>query len=167
MIFSGFMRNVVNASKSQSTVLRHTMDIIWIGSKYCDPFDISLIDTSKIDLFHWTGIIAGPEGTAYEGGVWFVEITFPQDYPFKAPKTRLTTKIYHCNYNDKGGHCLDIDKDNWSPALTLRKIMLALSSMFSDPNPNDPLRPSIARLYKTNRVEHDRIAREWTAKYAQ
>ena len=56
----------------------------------------------------------GPAKTPYENGVFNLEIQFPPDYPFKPPKIRFTTKVYHCNINSSGGICLDILKDNWS-----------------------------------------------------
>ena len=54
-----------------------------------------------------------------------------------------------------------------SPALTIGKVLLSISSLLTEPNPNDPLVPNIAQLYKTNRKLHDKKAREWTQKYAQ
>src|ERR1700744_4433302 len=111
--------------------------------------------------------IMGPAKTPYENGVFNLEIQFPPDYPFKPPKIRFTTKVYHCNINSSGGICLDILKDNWSPALTISKVLLSICSLFSDPNPDDPLVPEIAKLYKTNRKQHDANALEWTRKYAQ
>ena len=48
---------------------------------------------------------------------------------------------------------------NWSPAISIKKIMFALQSLLRKPNVDDPLHPEIAELYKTNRVEQDRIAR--------
>ncbi|NDW60483.1 ubiquitin-conjugating enzyme E2 [Yangia sp. PrR004] len=33
----------------------------------------------------WNAIVAGPEGTAYIGGKFNLQITFPDNYPFKAP----------------------------------------------------------------------------------
>ena len=108
----------------------------------------------------------GPEDSPYSGGVFFLNIVFPPDYPFKPPKVTFTTKIYHCNINSNGSICLDILKDQWSPALTISKVLLSISSLLTDANPDDPLVPEIANLYKTNRESHDNTAREWTQRYA-
>jgi ubiquitin-protein ligase len=56
-------------------------------------------------------------------------------------------------------------KNNWSPALSLLKVMLSLSSLLTDPNEKDPLEPTVAKLFKSNRPEHDKLAREWTVKW--
>jgi len=57
----------------------------------------------------------------YSGGVFFLAIHFPTDYPFKPPKVNFTTRIYHPNINSNGSICLDILRDQWSPALTISK----------------------------------------------
>lgn len=118
------------------------------------------------DLFHWQATIMGPEDSPYAGGVYFLNIYFPADYPFKPPKVNFTTRIYHCNINANGGICLDILKDQWSPALTISKVLLSICSLLTDANPDDPLVPEIAQIYRTDRARHDATAREWTAKYA-
>lgn len=74
------------------------------------------------DLFHWQATIMGPDDSPYAGGVYFLDIHFPADYPFKPPKVAFTTRIYHCNINSNGGICLDILKEQWSPALTISKV---------------------------------------------
>ena len=65
------------------------------------------------DLFHWEATILGPVGSPYEGGVFFLQIHFPETYPFKPPKVLFTTRIYHCNINSSGSICLDILKNEW------------------------------------------------------
>tara|TARA_B100001123_G_scaffold318689_1_gene357206 strand:+ start:410 stop:856 length:447 start_codon:yes stop_codon:yes gene_type:complete len=118
------------------------------------------------DLFHWTATIMGPEGSPYYGGVFYLNITFPSNYPFKPPKVSFVTRIYHPNINSNGGICLDILKENWSPALTISKVLLSICSLLTDPNPDDPLVPEIAKKFKDNRVEYEITAREWTQCYA-
>lgn len=119
------------------------------------------------DLFSWKATLIGPSGTPYEGGVFYLKIFFPSDYPFKPPKITFETKIYHPNINSVGAICLDILKDNWSPALTISKVLLSICSLLTDPNPNDPLVADIANIYKTDRQQYDSNAREFTLKYAR
>ena len=118
------------------------------------------------DQFHWQATIVGPDDSPYSGGVFFLNIHFPTDYPFRPPKVNFTTKIYHPNINANGSICLDILKDQWSPALTISKVLLSISSLLTDANPDDPLVPEIAQLYKTNKAKFEATAREWTKKYA-
>ena len=91
------------------------------------PFNCSAGPNSEDDLFSWSATIYGPEGSPYEGGVFELDINFPNDYPFKPPKIIFLTKIFHCNINSKGFICLDILKDKWSPALTISKVLLSIS----------------------------------------
>ncbi|KAI6044516.1 ubiquitin-conjugating enzyme/RWD-like protein [Pisolithus marmoratus] len=127
---------------------------------------ITLLPTPE-SLYRWKGTIPGPQGSPYEGGVFNIDIQLNPDYPFSAPKVTFATRIYHMNISDKGGICIDILKQNWSPALSLFKVMLSLSSLLTDPNPHDPLVPSIATEYMRNRQQHDRTAKRWTELYAR
>eukprot|EP00045_Choanoeca_perplexa_P012759 m.141392 g.141392 ORF g.141392 m.141392 type:complete len:149 (+) comp16125_c0_seq26:4248-4694(+) len=118
------------------------------------------------DMFRWQATIMGPKDSPYEGGLFFLNISFPPDYPFKPPRVEFQTKVYHPNINSNGGICISILKSEYTPALTTPKLLLSILSMFTDPNPGDPLVPEIARLYKTDREAYNRKAREWTIKYA-
>eukprot|EP00798_Chlamydomonas_sp_ICE-L_P006656 gene6656-3320_t len=152
------------------------------------------------DLFQWQATIMGPGESPFQGGVFFVKIHFPPDYPFKPPKVAFETKVYHhanpfphisipllvqalrfpvpgdsipskaewvrclgkANVNSQGSICLDILKDQWSPALTISKVLLSISSLLTDPNPDDPLVPEIAHIYKSDRKRYEDTAKDWT-----
>ena len=118
------------------------------------------------DFYHWQATIVGPSDSAYQGGLFFLNIHFPVDYPFKSPKVTFITKIYHPNINSNGAICLDILKEHWSPALTISKVLLSISSLLTDPNPEDPLVLDIANLYKNDRQKYYQNAKDWTNKFA-
>jgi len=118
------------------------------------------------DMFHWQATIMGPPDSPYQGGVFFLTIHFPTDYPFKPPKVAFTTRIYHPNINSNGSICLDVLKSQWSPALTISKLLLSVCSLLCDPNPDDPLVPEIAKIFKSDRTRYNQLAKEWTSKYA-
>ncbi len=121
---------------------------------------------NEADHFLWEATLIGPKDSPYEGGLFQLGIVFPPNYPFKPPKVYFKTKVFHPNINAQGGICLDILKDQWSPALSIVKVLLSISSLLTDANPKDPLVPDIARLYVEDRAEFDRTAREWTQRYA-
>ena len=115
---------------------------------------------------HQVATIMGPDGSPYQGGLFYLDIQFTSDYPFKPPKVTFQTRIYHCNVNSSGAICLDILKDNWSPILTVSKVLLSVTSLMSDANPEDPLVGHIAQEFINDRAKHDRTAQEWTKRYA-
>ncbi len=130
--------------------------------------DVSNLSAGPVNdnLYEWEAVILGPTETPYEGGVFNLSISIPSNYPFKPPIVTFKTKIYHPNINSSGSICLDILKSQWSPALTISKILLSICSLLSDPNPNDPLVPDIANQLKISPEAYNKTAREWTLLYA-
>ena len=131
------------------------------------PQSISTGPISDDNLFKWKATIIGPDDSPYEGGIFFLNIHFSTDYPYKAPKITFITKIYHPNIYYDGSISLDILKDQWCQALTITKILLSISSLLSDPNPDSPINYEAATLYHTNKYEYYKKAREWAIKYAE
>jgi len=122
---------------------------------------------SDEDIQTWQAAFLGPSNSPYEGGIFFLSIKFPNDYPFNPPDVKFVTPVYHCNINDSGFICLDIIKSHeWSPALTISSLLISIISLLTDPNPDSPLKGDIANLYNSDRKEHDKHAREQTKKYA-
>ena len=118
------------------------------------------------NMHQWQATIMGPDKSPYEGGVFYLNIVFPKDYPFKPPKLTFLTKIYHCNISSGGSICLDILKEQWSPALTISKVLLSICSLMDDPNPDDPLVTDIADLLTSDKDKHDENAKFYTLKFA-
>lgn len=130
------------------------------------PSNCSAIQANDKDSYHWLGTIIGPEGSPYAGGIFKLNLYFPVDYPFKPPKVTFQTRVFHPNIDGSGNICLDILKENWSPALTVAKVLLSICSLLTDPNPDSPLQSEIAQLYKYNRKKYDASVKDWTHKYA-
>ncbi|KAJ3708532.1 hypothetical protein LUZ61_012237 [Rhynchospora tenuis] len=106
--------------------------------KQISGVSISLPDGSH-DLTHLIGSITGPVSSPYEGGTFTIDIRLPNGYPFEPPKMQFVTKVWHPNISSQNGAiCLDILKDQWSPALTLKTALLSLQALLSSPEPDDP-----------------------------
>jgi ubiquitin-conjugating enzyme E2 D/E len=134
--------------------------------KRSPPMNCSAGPVSDDNMFLWQATIIGPEGSPYQGGIFNLKIEYPTEYPYIPAKINFVTKIYHCNINSAGTICLDILKDQWSPALTISHVLLSICSLLDDPNPNDPLVADIANLLRRNKTVHDAEARDWTRRYA-
>ena len=119
------------------------------------------------EFTHWRGRIQGPDDSCYAGGLFHVDIRIPETYPFEPPKMKFITKLWHPNVSSvTGAICLDILKDEWSPALTIRTALLSLQALLSCPEPDDPQDAQVANQYKNNQEAFQHQAKEWTSIYA-
>lgn len=113
------------------------------------------------------GQILGPPDTPYEGGLFELDIKIPSDYPFNPPKVQFCTKIWHPNVSSQtGAICLDILKDQWAAAMTLRTVLLSIQALLSAAEPDDPQDAIVAKQYLQVPEIFKRTARHWTNVYA-
>ena len=126
-----------------------------------------LVKLVNNDYRHWKGRIKGPIDTCYQGGIFDVDIIIPDDYPFKPPKMKFDTKIWHPNISSvTGAICLDILKNEWTPALTIRTALISLQALMCEPVPNDPQDAVVAKQYMSDIKLFNQTAKHWVEEYA-
>lgn len=114
------------------------------------------------DLTKWEAFIPGPTESPYDGFIYKLSIVYPQDFPMRAPIINFTTKMFHPNVSfDSGSICLDILKSQWSPVLTLPKILLSISSLLTDPNASSPLNGTAASQWNRDRAEYTKTVQKY------
>lgn len=112
-------------------------------------------------------MLEGPPETPYADGIFFICVTFPSDYPSSAPKCTFQTRIYHPNVHTDGKFCIEILNEQWSPAITMSKIILKIQEFLVNPvNENCCCIPEIAEEIANDRKKYEKKAKEWTMKYA-
>lgn len=122
---------------------------------------------NEADFTHLRGEIPGPPDTPFAGGIFKLDISIPSSYPFTPPKVKFLTKIWHPNISSAtGAICLDILKDQWAAAMTLRTVLMSIQALLTAAEPDDPQDAVVATQYKKDRAEYDRTAKHWTTSYA-
>ena len=125
---------------------------------------VGLPDPSNI--FHWKITLVGPQDTPYAGGMFFLTADFPETYPKTKPEIRFTNKIYHLNVRESDGHICISTLNQWVPNTTMVSVISAIFALFSEQNPLSPYSLTMAAQYKMRRGEFNKVAAEWTRKYA-
>ena len=156
-----------------------------LGNHQDPPEGIAAHPTNP-ERTEWSAAIVGPEDTPYSGGVFYLQLNCPPEYPLKPPTARFITKIYHCNVSNEGEVCHEILRDKWSPVLTLAQVLVSIKSLLKNPNLGFPgidgyasfpdlkepgvksiYNREIAEQFKHDRTKYDQVAREWTDQHAR
>lgn len=77
------------------------------------------------------------------------------------------TRIWHPNISSvTGAICLDILKDQWAAAMTIRTVLLSLQALLAAAEPDDPQDAVVAKQYKESFEMFRLTAKHWTSIYA-
>lgn len=132
-----------------------------------DGRNVIVVESLNDSLVDLRGRISGPPETPYEGGIFDLEVKIPETYPFNPPKVRFITRIWHPNISSvTGAICLDILKDQWAAAMTIRTVLLSLQALLASPEPDDPQDAVVARQFKESQEMFRQTAQHWTQVYA-
>ena len=118
------------------------------------------------NIFHWNITLVGPQDTPYAGGMFFLTADFPETYPKTKPEIRFTNKIYHLNVRESDGHICISTLNQWVPNTPMVSVISAIFALFYEQNPLSPYSLTMAAQYKMRRGEFNKVAAEWTRKYA-
>ena len=132
-------------------------------------FDVSLPEEENILCWHVK--LTGPADSPYEGGSFVLDVTFPPQYPFKAPDIKFLTKIYHPNVDPSSFEiCADSFSlgATWGPTQNMTNILALFGDALKDPTPGDtPLNTEAAAQFVEDRTAFDSTAQAWTAEHAK
>mmetsp|Transcript_12844 Transcript_12844/g.22156 ORF Transcript_12844/g.22156 Transcript_12844/m.22156 type:complete len:153 (-) Transcript_12844:1050-1508(-) len=145
-----------------SSTLRLLTDLKQVKQE--PPEGVSASPLSDENLYVWGATIIGPDETPWEGGIYSLRMTFPEQYPDKAPKVRFTSEMFHPNVYSDGTLCLDIIQDQWVPTYTVSTILTSIQSLLCDPNPASPANPEAARMYQNDRAAYNKRVRRFAVK---
>ncbi|CAH7680955.1 ubiquitin-conjugating enzyme/RWD-like protein [Phakopsora pachyrhizi] len=117
---------------------------------------------SSLNMMVWDVGIPGKEGTIWAGGLYKLQMIFPEDYPSKPPKCKFTPPIFHPNIFPSGTVCLSIlnEEKSWKPAITIKQIVLGIQDLMNDPNNSDPAQIDAFTLYKNNRAAYEQRVKD-------
>eukprot|EP00729_Bicosta_minor_P009549 gene9549-5748_t len=153
------------AGMAKARVTKEVQEVL--KDKQIQASAIKLEFVDKRDVTHLWGEIPGPPDSPFEGGTFKLEINIPQSYPFTPPKVKFVTRIWHPNISSQTGMiCLDILKDQWAAAMTLRTVLLSIQALLSAAEPDDPQDAVVAAQYKKDMKLYEKTAAHWTAAYA-
>mmetsp|Transcript_10237 Transcript_10237/g.26816 ORF Transcript_10237/g.26816 Transcript_10237/m.26816 type:complete len:155 (-) Transcript_10237:381-845(-) len=125
------------------------------------PFGFYAKPVSPDNLREWDCGIPGKKGSPWEGGVYKLRISFPEDYPTKPPKCQFKPVIFHPNIYPSGTVCLSLlaeDKD-WRPSVSVKQILLGIQNLLDNPNIDDPAQRDPYILFKTDKAKYEEKVR--------
>ena len=121
------------------------------------------------DITKMTGLIIGPEKTPYEGGFFFFDIIFPNEYPLKSPSVKFGTLNPYVRFNPNlytdGKVCLSLlgtwHGPAWTACCSISTVMLSIQALVLTENPlvNEP---GFETAHKNCLIQYDLVVEYYT-----
>ena len=128
--------------------------------QYERPDSIFACPLDGDNMSKWFAVIAGPEQTPWQNGVFVLSIEYPPAYPETHAKIKFETSVYHPNVYTDGRICLDIIQEKWNPIYTTDQILMQIRSLLAEPNPESPANQEAAQYYKYDRHSYEMKVRQ-------
>jgi ubiquitin-conjugating enzyme E2 Z len=121
-------------------------DLKIIKTSQLDKHNI-FVSTDDKDIYNIKSLIIGPDDTPYEGGFYFLDITFPKNYPMEPPKAKFMTLNSQVRFNPNlyknGKVCVSLlntwSGPGWTTCCTLSAVLLSIQSLLNEkPIQNEP-----------------------------
>ena len=116
------------------------------------------------NIYEWRCSMLGPDDTPYSGGLFYLKIIFPKNYPNSIPKICFITPIYHVNVLPLGRVCIST-LNCWTPQYTIRKVLIDIWALLYTCN-NCCNIPRYEE-YQNNRKLYEAKCKYYTKKYAR
>ena len=135
-------------------------------------FGVSLNIPNPNDISHWICTLIGPQDTPYAGGLFYLDILFPKDYPKQQPEVKFVTPIYHINVNHINqpgcplGHVCISTLNWWKPTNKIREVLSDIFALFYMGNPKSPYGLDRQTEMMNNLPLYENKIRYFTKKYA-
>ena len=124
------------------------------------------------NIFRWSATLQGPKDTGYKGGIFLLDIKFPEDYPESPPEILFVTPIYHLNINSSSQTGISVGKvycnsiNNWKNYFTIRKIFPEIFVLLYRNNPDCGYDSENNKEFRLNRSLFEQKVKYFTKKYA-
>eukprot|EP01132_Coremiostelium_polycephalum_P009371 gene9371-11512_t len=145
-----------------------------------EPIEGVLFELIDENLFEWKAYVEGPKETDYEGGIFQIQLKFPNDYPMSPPTLVFLSEFWHPNVYTDGKVCISIlhppgedetsgelPEERWLPTQTVTTIMLSVISLLSAPNTSSPANVDASVEWRNDRAAYKKRVKDLIIKANQ
>ena len=160
-------------NKNPQHELKLEFDDIQNHPNTCTGCTVGLFD--KNNYFVWKISLVGAKETVYSGGLFFLKIVFPNDYPNSTPKINFLTPIYHLNVfplkNNNKNQIETLGKINervinfGQPPIRAKEVITKLFAIFYENNEHTNYLPERVEEFINNKDLFESKAKYFTKKY--